>query len=144
MLFSLFRLSVHLCKLDWYRKGLDLRRVIVVGSRTLARHLIDRIRSQPEIEELGGRHPAVAGEHEDRESHRDGDGRHDRREHHVLLIHRRDNRISQRTAGKEEAGAEECQEKGDRVHEGGPAKTPGCVPEDVARARPSRPLRGSF
>jgi len=48
-LFSLFRVSAQLCRSEWYRKGRAQRRVIIVGSRTLARFLVEKIRVQPEM-----------------------------------------------------------------------------------------------
>lgn len=49
VLFSLFRISVQLVRTEYFRRGRHHRNVIIVGSRTLARFLVDKIRKQPEL-----------------------------------------------------------------------------------------------
>jgi exopolysaccharide biosynthesis polyprenyl glycosylphosphotransferase len=47
--FSAFRLAVDMCRRDRHRRSLGLREVAVIGSRALARYLVERIRAQPEL-----------------------------------------------------------------------------------------------
>jgi exopolysaccharide biosynthesis polyprenyl glycosylphosphotransferase len=49
VLFSAFRVSVQLVRSEWFRRGRHPRNVMIVGSRTLAHFLVDKIRKQPEL-----------------------------------------------------------------------------------------------
>ncbi len=49
VLFSAFRIAVGLFRADWYRSGKSRKRIALVGSRSLARFLVEKTASQPEL-----------------------------------------------------------------------------------------------
>ena len=49
ILFVIFRLSINFFQSELYQRGKNIRTVAVVGSRTLARYLIEKVKMQPEL-----------------------------------------------------------------------------------------------